>query len=253
MSAEAQINGFSSGMAALQKDWPKLKPAQRQQRLQALASAQAQANGSPSPRLVKMTEKELKDDPQKNGIFSYKEWQIKVNPNLLQHNELSAQQAAALGDTIYHETRHAEQWYLIARRQAETEGKASTILKTFPPPVAKKAASQPLGASDCRRLCADQLYTSVWGAGSQSRNTTLHNLGPQTKAYLEAKKAHEAATKSGDQAKIAQAAARLAATQQTYVATYAAYRALPEEADAWDCGGRAKKGIEDALKPKGNH
>lgn len=163
MSADSQVNAFASGMAALKKDWPKLKPAQRRQRLQALASAQAKSNGFPPPKLVKLTEKELKDDPQKNGVFNYKDWQIKVNPNLLQHKELSDKQAAALGDTIYHETRHAEQWHLIARRRAAVEGKESNILKQFPPPVAKQATSQPLEASDSRRPCAEKLYTSVWG------------------------------------------------------------------------------------------
>lgn len=291
MSADVQIKSFSKSMAALQKEWPKLKPNERLARLQAMVDTQAISNGFPAPQVV--TPQGL---GQRNGELRFKDWEVAINPSLIQSNNLSADQTAQLGDTLYHEVRHAEQWNLIARRQA-AEGLSAEQIRNqlrIPETVAKAAVKQPLSTSDARRACGDAMYKSVYGSDATARNTTLRNLGkhgkeasaanaeykkakseedhlrsqlalvqkaywdrkkgqpPATSAELDAlatrynetnAKLKTAETKSNDSLTKAQS------TYSTYQRTYADYRALPEEADAWDSGGRASSAIKADMAP----
>lgn len=245
MSADSQMNSFSSGMADLTKAWPNLTLDQRRDGLQALVTAQAKSNGFPAPALATPN-----DLGHRNGELRSQRWQIAINPQLLQGDKLSSEQAAKLGDTVYHETRHAEQWYLMARREsAEGVSRSQLENRGIKKSVAKQAISQPLTSSDCRRPCADALYRSVYGSGSNARTTVLRNLGPTRAAYDNAVRACEDAAKTGNQAEIQRTATELATAYRIYQETYTAYRALPEEADAWDVGGRVNKKILENLKP----
>lgn len=183
MSAPSQIDSFSQGMALLQKQWPKLTANARVAQLQALVDAQAASNGFPAPMVVTPTGLE-----HRNGELRFTDWSIAINPALVWSDKLTPTQAASLGDTVFHETRHAEQWNVIARRQAATGLTAEQIRGQLgvTKAVAKDAAAHPLATSDPRRACADALHTSVYGANSAARGSTLSNLQTESSQYAAA-------------------------------------------------------------------
>jgi hypothetical protein len=293
MSAPAEVDAFADDMAKLQEDWPSLSGGARLDRLQAMVDARAASAGFPAPAVI--APKGLRH----TGELRFKPWQIAINPSLVESEHLSPEQTAQLGDTVYHETRHAEQWSLIAKRQA-AEGLASDQIcdeLRVPERVATDAAKRPLVSSDSRRPCADALYKSIYGPGRIARNSTITNLDRHGQAYLSASEDYERAIEEErrmksqflreDQSYIAckerkppptkaeldtlakqrnDSAAKLRAAQlrsadcrrnldaaeQTYSKTYRDYRALPEEADAWDSGGRTSTAIMARLS-EGKH
>jgi hypothetical protein len=294
MSAPAEVDAFADDMARLQEEWPSLKGADRLARLQAMVDARAASAGFPAPDVTAP-----KGLGRQNGELNFKEWEIAINPSLVHSETLSPEQTAQLGETVYHETRHAEQWSLLAKRQAG-EGLGADQIRYrlyVPDNVATDAVKRPLTRSDPRRPCADALYKSIYGADRVARNTTLENLEdhgrayvsaneeykravaeekrlmsqfslqeqsyiackertpPATKAELDtlAKQRNDTASKlRAAQLRSSECRGRADAARQTYDKTYADYRALPEEADAWDSGGRTSTAIMARLS-EGNH
>ena len=294
MSSPAEIDAFADDMAKLQQDWPSLSGRDRRDRLQAMVDARAVSAGFPAPDVTAP-----KGLGRQNGELNFKEWEIAINPSLVQSERLSAEQAAELGDTLYHETRHAEQWSLIAKRQAG-EGLAADQIRYglyVPDNVATDAVKRPLARSDSRRPCADALYKSIYGAGRVARNTTIENLQEHGSAYATANEVYERAVAEENrlmsqflrqeqsyisfrertppptkaeldtlakqradtagklraaQLKSAECRRTADAARQTYLKTYADYRALPEEVDAWDSGGRTSTAIMARLSQGGH-
>jgi len=294
MSAPGEVDAFADDMAKLQEEWPSLRAADRLGRLQAMVDARAASAGFPAPAVIAPN-----GLGNYAGVLRFRDWRIAINPSLVQNERLSPEQTAQLGDTLYHETRHAEQWSLIAKRQAG-EGLTPQQIRDelrVPEKVATNAATQPLLLSDSRRPCADALHKSVYGADRVARNTTITNLDEHGAAYASACEEYERAIEEEnrlksqylreDQSYIAckqrnpppttaeldtlakqrnESAAKLRAAQlrsadcrrsaeaarQTYSKTYSDYRALPEEADAWDSGGRTSTAIMARLS-EGNH
>jgi hypothetical protein len=294
MSAPGEVDAFADDMAKLQQEWPSLSGADRLVRLQAMVNARAAGAGFPAPAVTAPT-----GLGSYNGVLRFTRWEIALNPSLVQIDRLSSEQAAQLGDTLYHETRHAEQWSLVAKRQAGEGLTADQIRNELgvPENVSADAVKQPLVPSDSRRPCADALYKSIYGADRVARNTTITNLEYHGRAYALANEDYEIAiaeekrlmsqflrqeqsylackernpppTKAeldslGKQcnesaAKLRAAKLRSAecrndanAARQTYSKTYTDYRTLPEEADAWDSGGRTSTAIMARLS-EGNH
>ena len=265
MSAQPAINTFGNNMATLQKDWGTLTPAARTARLQSLVDAQATNNNFPAPRIT--TPSDL--GPGRNGELRFSGWQVAINPGLMNASTLSLQQAEQLGDTPYHETRHAEQWFLMARRDADAGLTAPQIQSQLrvPPRVAQAAAANPIAATDARRGCADAMYNSVYGTNAAARNATLGDLGTESASLASANQALAqataarntlAATPGTTVQALASANNLVSSTYATAIAqynsfqtTYTAYRALPEEADAWDAGTRAAAAVKSAFAPKG--
>jgi hypothetical protein len=131
------------------------------------------------------------------GRFAFSLWSIRVNQALLAQDALTSAQAADLADTMYHEARHAEQWYRMAQLMAGQGKTAAEIASTMgiQPRIALLAFADPLAEGSMEALIADGWFQSVYGTGSAHR---AHALGA-----------------SG---------------------TYEEYRNLPEESDAWRVG-----------------
>jgi len=113
----------------------------------------------------------------------------------MEGDRLSPKQAAELGNTLYHETRHAEQWSLMAKRQA-AEGHVAEQIRyqlAVPGRIASDAEKHPLPALDSRRPCADALYNSVYGENRAARNGTLTNLEKHGNDCRRANDAYDAA------------------------------------------------------------
>jgi hypothetical protein len=86
----------------------------------------------------------------------------------------------------------------MARERIGLGATAEQVAQVMPIPitVAQWAAQDPINQCDASQYEAEQWYQSVYGAGHDSRNATLNNVQ----------------------------------------GNYPAYRALPEEADAWKTG-----------------
>ncbi|AKU20787.1 hypothetical protein ACZ75_03955 [Massilia sp. NR 4-1] len=174
--------------------------------------------------------------------------------------------------TAYHETRHAEQYFMMAKHIAQT-GIAPPPYKQIPDDVMTVAQTAPkLSGAEAKE--AGEYHKSIFGADAKKRNFVLTNLGTYSQAALVEKgqaftaahKAYEAADetvkkykeenhklvgpenwpdetqkKNGEARKNARQEREYALsayndTKQKFEETQAKYRALPEEEDAHAVG-----------------
>lgn len=257
LNTPANQQEFVKGFKALQKAWPNLKAAQRQRQIENLVNAQLGKGGVPT---VRVSPSNL---PTDNGQLSFKDWKLAINKNLLKGNALPEAQARELATTVYHESRHAEQWYLIAQQKAaelggavgETPFQKATAIQTamgIPFRVAAHAYHQPLGAHDARKACAQALNDSIYGAHAAHRDSALHDQDVKILADDHAHAHYDnvnradvnlntnphasaAAIHKADQA-VDVALGQWQATSAARQRAYQVYQRLPEEADALETG-----------------
>jgi uncharacterized Zn-binding protein involved in type VI secretion len=189
----ANIAAFCKGFKELMKKWDSLTPEQRRQELQNLINNSLTSSGTP-PVTVNPTGLPAGTA----GQFDFTPWNLDIDQNLM-GGSLSPQQASDLADTVYHEARHAEQWYAMAQRQAAAvpSPSASQLSNAMgiPQSVAQQAVNNPLSADTPQGVFGDAMNRSVYGDRSAYRGQVLNS------------------------------------------GTYDEYRALPEEIDAWNTGG----------------
>jgi hypothetical protein len=133
------------------------------------------------------------------GQFAFQNWKMKVDPTAFDDSKmLDPATAADAANTVYHESRHTEQWYNMAQMRAGMGDSAAQLSSTMgiPANIAQQAAANPMLACNAQEYQAEQDYNSVYGAGAAHRGQVL--------------------------------------TQQPM--NQAQYCALPEEADAWRTG-----------------
>ncbi len=228
---------FAADMKTVQKDWPKLSPAQREDRLKTMANKQLAKSGVPP---VDVTENPSLSHGT-DGEMAFEKWSLDMNPKLMTSPHLSNAQTKTLGDEIYHESRHAEQWYLIGRNEAAA-GKSADDIGTdtgIKASTAKAAYANKLEAKDPMKPCADAMQASVYGAGKAHREKVLTE-GPAKRAAADAANKHYEAVSKNPASTYEQKLAaynRAVAAGNISQANYNQYRALPEEADAWHTGG----------------
>jgi hypothetical protein len=232
MSQKTDQQQFTKGVQQLQKNWGDLTPAQRQAEFTKLSNQQLTKSGAP-PISIQPT---IYTDTT-NGQMDQSSWRLKINQSLLSSPTLTNEQFGTLASVVYHETRHAEQWFLMARKYAGEGNNAASVSNNLsvPPSVASAAAKNPL-SKDSKHPCADRLFASVYGANAQHRNSVLHGVYSasqnMTNAWGKLQK-----TMADPNATIAQKNAAQLDFQQAQAAfnkIYPQYRQLPEEADAWE-------------------
>lgn len=261
------IDDFVAQMKAVEAGWDAKKPEEKTAHFQSVIDARCAAAGMPAPTIELMPA-----GGGRNGEFNAKSWSLGMTAKTLE------KPLAETAGTAYHETRHAQQFFLIAKHIAKTN--------IQPPPhdqipsrilTAAKAAQLASPMSTAEEAEAKLYHTSVYGAGHAQRNRTLTALATHTPdrllqtgadftkanarhqealAILESYKDGQGEAFQNDKemrkqdpvymehfaAKKAAAAEynrALAATQAektAFDAAQAAYRALPEEADAFAVG-----------------
>jgi hypothetical protein len=99
---------------------------------------------------------------------------------------------------VYHEARHSEQWFRMARNRAGLGATAADIasVMSIPQWVADLAVLNPIRECNPAEFEAEQWYQSIYGADAAHRNAVLGDIDNR----------------------------------------YDEYRALPEESDAWGTG-----------------
>ena len=133
------------------------------------------------------------------GTFGFDTWQMNVDPTAFDDSRMvDPAQAADAANTVYHESRHTEQWYQMAQMRAGLGDSPDQISSTMgiPASIAQQASANPTLQCDASEYAAEQNYQSVYGSGAAHREAVL-GASPMDQA---------------------------------------SYCALPEEADAWRTG-----------------
>jgi hypothetical protein len=190
----------------------------------------------------------LKDLGGTNGQLDFGTWTLELNKERFNKATPEAADLPGVARTVYHESRHAEQWFRMARLQAGLKMKAADIEDKLGIPtwVVKEAVKSPLKGDGAEAQEAKTWFESVYGSKADERNKTLTDLedfGKKYKDALAAQATVEAdASASADDKK--KAGELVDEWKKKYDEVYVKYRALPEEADAWKLGNK----VESAAK-----
>ncbi len=177
------------------------------------------------------------------GRFDYKYWRLQLAQQSFGSSSITTPQMKEVVNTIYHEARHAEQFYRIAQLLA-TQGHDASYIEAkmgISSNAATNAASKPLeaGRDDALKKQAQSWYDSIYGKNSDKREQVLNKFRQEITALSNADTALQNAQNTGNQTAINQAQQNYNNVYARYQNAYKAYRALPEEKDAWQIGDAA--------------
>lgn len=241
------VGRFVTAAKAVEKVWSGLTKDERANRLCDAANAELHAIGVPAV-VCEVS------DINTIGQFIPSDWRMAVGVNAFSQTSLSAEDAAGVADTIYHEARHAEQAHRVARYVAGQDKKLSTeeiaAKARVPEAIAKDAKEKPLSGNGAEAKEAQQFYDSTCGDGAASteavysRQAEILTKARQTKdAYTFVVWLHTQNMIS-DQ-RFAALTARKEELKQELINDInpmnALYQALPEEADAFRVGDAVTK------------
>jgi hypothetical protein len=151
-----------------------------EQRVEALESA---ANDELTAAGVPHVEFRLDPATAPCARFDFTTWVALVEPTPFDPataEALTEDERGRIAGTIYHEARHAEQWFEIARLLAGLHGfDAARVAEemTIPEHVAEAAAANPTTRCTLGNGRAFDWYESVYGGGSTTREDVLGTLG----------------------------------------------------------------------------
>jgi hypothetical protein len=237
--AEA-LRKHTEAMAKVAEEWSAASPVQRAMLLQGRAQGAAAEAGIPH-NIIVTPDSALKGY---RGAWHADGFSIHVSHDVL--NNATADMAQ-ISEIIYHETRHAEQTWQMARMRASMGEDAATIARRFgiPEELAEKAIAQKLAPNTEEYRAAFRWYDSMFGAGAARRTELLKPGGLLQTAETKAKNLEAAYTRlradpSTPYADLVKAHQEWSQGWQEWKALDNEYRNLPEEIDAYLVGGRAK-------------
>jgi hypothetical protein len=227
------IGRFVEAAKKVEASWATLKPLERANAFAVAANAELVKAGVPAAK-VKL--KKMDDA----GRFSFSTWTLTLGTEAFAAAAPSSAEIMDAADTVYHETRHAEQWFRMARLKAGAGWKAAKIAfkMSIPLKIAKAAEKAPLTGVGDEVTEASAWYESVYGKGAKARNKTLTDLSKVGAALDKATAALEKLEKNPKATQKQKDAAqkKVDDLRKKYDEIDAAYHALPEEADAWAVG-----------------
>jgi len=201
LASAGSMNGYAAAMRAISKTWGAMTAAQR------LAAIQAALNAALPPGMPALTLEPAALSATTMGQLDFATWTVQVNQTMLQGAAMTEDQFADLSNTIYHETRHGEQWWNVAQHQAANGTPASTIAHDMgiPQSVATAAATNPAPRGTSQGAMGEAVQESVYGGRAGHREDVLNDADHR----------------------------------------YDDYRALPEEEDAWRQGDAAEQAFRN--------
>jgi hypothetical protein len=170
-----------------------------------------------------------------NGQFDSADWVLDLNPERFEKATVDDSEAADVARTVYHEARHAEQDFRMARMLAARPMSASAIAEKLDmrDDVAAAAKKQPLKGASHERAEAKRWFESEHGKGADARIAALTDLETITTHLRQAQAEWQAASTPEDFKK---ADARLQMLKKAHEAALQGHHRLPEEADAIKVG-----------------
>jgi hypothetical protein len=216
---------FAKDMVSEERAWAtQAGPAARAQALTDMIGRRlADAGVSPVPTYTLRTDLA----PSTLGNFGFPTWTININQALVSRATLTPDQADQIANTFYHEGRHCDQWFRMARMRAGQGAQAADIARVMgiPNNVAVAAAANPIAAGTPEAAEVQVWWDSIYGSHHDARNATLKELSDSDTANAAAAAAYAADHSA------ANLAAWQAANTRTQTA-FVAYQALPEEVSA---------------------
>jgi len=241
VKSEGLAFGKASQTGVIDK-WHELTPRKRAEKLVELVNVHLKKAEVP-PVIPALDEKS-----NNAGSFSFSIWQMQIGLEALEIAQPTVEQARDLVDTIYHEARHAEQFFRIAQLRAmqlrkqnpkatDEAIKALIVKETkIQPDAVAAAVRKPLPEGSMQALIAQGWYDSVFGKGDPHRRATLKELTASAAAL---EKALKAVVVNETPATLA----ALVKADERHTKADAAYKNLPEENDAWATGPMTGPGV----------
>ncbi|MFC4554332.1 hypothetical protein [Georgenia faecalis] len=172
------------------------------------------------------------------GAFDFPTWRMLIGDAALGGASIAADAARNVADTVYHEARHAEQWFRMAQLRAG-QGLTARAIATelgIPARIAAAARAAPLPRGTMPAVVAQGWWDSVYGARSEERGRVLTEATAAAAARNAARAAFDADPSEANRV-------ALEAAQARFDPAFEAYRNLPEENDAWATAPAAGAGI----------
>lgn len=105
------------------------------------------------------------------------------------------------------------------------------------------AVTRPLAESSPKYSAAAEMYEGIYGKGRDSRNAVLDSLGEHSESAGQAMENYQRLMGSADASAVDKDLALnlFNEARNNQNTAYSAYRALPEEVDAWATGSRVRE------------
>ncbi|HEX8112118.1 MAG TPA: hypothetical protein VF516_30505 [Kofleriaceae bacterium] len=248
-----RIDAFARGIKQIQQDWGTLGAPHA--RAQALCNACNTALRDIGVYPISDVEAHPMEP---RGAFNRKQWKLIFREQTLsQPAPLGGREAAGIADTALHETRHCEQHFRVARYLAGQRQSAKTIAaqREIPIAVAQAAAEHPLTCQNgtSQEIQEAKQWKQQFGAKDQVQHD--HHIAGETGQEIEHLAQRRAAAQQAltdlqdhqtphDLQRARLAARALAAQIAAVRKVYAAYRAIPWEADAHEVGVSSARAFE---------
>ncbi len=225
-----EMDQFVTAAKQVQTDWATLATAQaRADTLMVAVNARLTAAGVPNCVGV------LRNLGPAAGQLDFTTWQIDLGQVPFSAATITDDAAADITSTVYHEARHAEQWFRMAQMRAGQGQTAAQITTTMqiPATISAQAVANPLARGSMEALIAEGWYESVYGGRSAHRERVLTEVLSSKTALDNAQTAFDTSPTPAHQT-------RLTAARQRFDRAYQRYVDLPEEADAHRVGNAAE-------------
>jgi hypothetical protein len=231
------IDEFGKGVKGMESEWAKLSTEERANKMVALAN-KALATVNVPAIAVKIGA--LKG----RGLFDNTSWTMGVDQTIISKDSLTVNEMGKLADTFYHEARHAEQYFRVARWMAG-EGKSAGYIArelAIPGRIAKAAWNDPLDPIHPleelleinKDRAKDIAEAKAWAKSLGRAGTRKYKK--IIKELHDSEKALEAATAAYRQSATKENKEKLKEARETYKKKFKTYRNLVEEKDAWKVG-----------------
>jgi hypothetical protein len=234
MASALSMDAFVQAALQVKAGWTTMSPKQRVDALVAAANEQLKAAGV-MPCIPKMVDL----PPGTLGRFDWEPWMIEMNKVTFSAPTVDQQEAAKAANTVFHEARHAEQLYNVARLMAgQGKGQAEIVKVTKISPIAVQQAVQRPINDAAESAKAQQNYDSIFGAKSQERDRILQavNATASELARLVDEHTRLANDPNSDMNAIRALIKQREATKKVHRENERQYKNLPEEKDAFQVG-----------------
>jgi hypothetical protein len=242
IGARFAVDQYAGVAKRLQGVWARLTPYSRAKGFLTAANFELAHIDVPS---VELKMQKLDGD---DAEFKADWWQMLVNPPAFADDHGADEQVAESASTIYHEARHAEQAFLVARLLSGKKLKVDEIVDTFPirADIAAQAATQPLKKPGRERALAGRVLASETGAGARFNSELFRDMREIEKKLDAAETAWKALPDGPAKDK---AKEKLDLEQAAYDIAYRQYREQAHEADAWKVGDAVKERLAPPKAP----
>jgi hypothetical protein len=257
IGADFAVDQYAGVAQKLRENWARLTPYARAQMLVTTVNFELSHVDVPSATF------ELSDklQPQTAGEFvankDQDEWAFLLNKTQFSDPSPDAidqqgEGSPGLAQTVYHEGRHAEQWFRIARMKAGMKWKAKIIADWLgiPARIAKEAVKHPLKADGPETREAEAWLGGETGSRGEGTAKSYDRLDEMQSKLLAAQAAQKRVEddSNASEADKKKAAALVDLREKRFNEARAAYLKIPMEADAWKVGGRAESALGKAKK-----